>query len=74
MLFSNERKHKITLPAKLSGGSQPTIEHLLRHLVDNVMNDQRKELFIMEDNVYVDSEVLTKRKLIIAAADRVSLF
>lgn len=57
MLFSNERKHRITLPAKLSDGSQPTIECLLRHLVDNVMNDQRKELFIMEDNVYVDSEV-----------------
>ncbi|KAJ5180340.1 ubiquitin related modifier 1 [Penicillium capsulatum] len=51
MLFSNERKHNVTLPAQLENGSQTTIADLLTHLVDNVMQDQRKELFIMEDNV-----------------------
>lgn len=54
MLFSNERKHNVTLPARLENGSQPTIADLLTHLVENVMQDQRKELFIMEDNVYVE--------------------
>lgn len=53
ILFSNERKHTITLPARLEDASQPTISYLLKHLVDNVMKDDRKELFIMEDNVYV---------------------
>jgi ubiquitin related modifier 1 len=53
ILFSNERKHKITVPGRLDDGSQPNISYLLRYLVDNLMKDQRKELFIMEDNVYV---------------------
>ena len=51
MLFSNERKHKVTLPARLSDGSQPNITYLLQYLVENVMKDERKELFILEDNV-----------------------
>ncbi|KAJ5397291.1 ubiquitin related modifier 1 [Penicillium cosmopolitanum] len=51
ILFSNERKHTITLPARLDDASQPTIAYLLQHLVDNHMKDDRKELFIMEDNV-----------------------
>lgn len=53
LLFSNERKHYVTLPSRLENGSQPTIADLLTHLVENVMQDQRKEMFIMEDNVYV---------------------
>jgi ubiquitin related modifier 1 len=53
MLFSNERKHSVTLPAQLSGGGRPNISFLLEYLVDNVMRDERKELFILEDNVYV---------------------
>lgn len=51
MLFSNERKHNVTLPARLNDGSQPNITYLLQHLVENVMKDERKELFILEDNV-----------------------
>ncbi|KAI9923560.1 Ubiquitin-related modifier 1 [Aspergillus wentii] len=51
MLFSNERKHNITLPSQLSDGSRPNITYLLQHLVEHVMKDQRKELFILEDNV-----------------------
>jgi ubiquitin related modifier 1 len=53
ILFSNERKHHITLPTQVDDGGRPTIAYLLRYLVDNIMKDQRKELFIMEDNVYV---------------------
>lgn len=51
MLFSNERKHKVNLPARLSDGSLPNIAYLLQYLVENVMKDERKELFILEDNV-----------------------
>ncbi|KAJ5638807.1 hypothetical protein N7528_001197 [Penicillium herquei] len=51
ILFANERKHKISLPGRLDDGSNPNISYLLHYLVDNLMKDQRKELFIMEDNV-----------------------
>ncbi|KAJ5825493.1 ubiquitin related modifier 1 [Penicillium riverlandense] len=51
LLFSNKRKHNVTLPASLDDGTRPNIAYLLRYLVDNVMQDQRKEMFIMEDNV-----------------------
>lgn len=53
MLFSNERKHQVTLPGQTSDGSHPNIAFLLQYLVQNVMKDQRKELFILEGNVYV---------------------
>lgn len=53
ILFANERKHKVTLPAQLENGTRPNISYLLQYLVDNVMMDRRKELFVLEDNVYV---------------------
>ena len=53
MLFSNERKHTVTLPARLPDGSHPNISFLVQYLVDNVMRDERKEFFVLEDNVYV---------------------
>ena len=53
ILFANERKHKVTLPAQLENGTRPNISYLLQYLVDNVMKDRRKELFVLEDNVYV---------------------
>jgi hypothetical protein len=52
LLFGNERKHKVVLPARLEDGSRPNITYLLKYLVDNLMKDQRKDMFIMEDNVY----------------------
>ena len=51
ILFSNERKHNISLPAQLKDGNPPKIAFLLQYLVENVMKDERKELFILEDNV-----------------------
>lgn len=51
MLFSNERKHTVSLPERTSDGSRPNISFLLQHLLENVMDDPRKELFVLEDNV-----------------------
>ncbi|CEL01588.1 Putative Ubiquitin-related modifier 1 [Aspergillus calidoustus] len=51
ILFGNERKHKVTLPAQLVNGTRPNISYLLQYLVNNLMKDQRKELFVLEDNV-----------------------
>ena len=47
------RKHSITLPSRLSDGNRPNVSYLLAYLVENLMKDQRKDLFILEDNVYV---------------------
>lgn len=54
LLFGNERKHKVVLPARLEDGSRPNISYLLKYLVDSLMKDQRIDMFIMEDNVYVN--------------------
>ncbi|KAK4911669.1 Ubiquitin-related modifier 1 [Elasticomyces elasticus] len=51
LLFGNERKHKVVLPARLENGSSPNISFLLGYLVDNLMQDERKDMFIMEDSV-----------------------
>lgn len=51
ILFSNERKHAISLPAQLDDGSRPNITYLLQYIIDNVMKDQRRELFVLEGNV-----------------------
>lgn len=51
MLFSNKRKHNISLPAHLDDGSRPKITYLLQYLIDNVMKDERRDLFVLEGNV-----------------------
>lgn len=51
MLFANERKHSLTLPATVGDGKKPTISYLIEYLVENVMKDQRKELFVVDNNV-----------------------
>ncbi|KAI9040895.1 ubiquitin-related modifier 1 [Aspergillus affinis] len=51
ILFSNQRKHDLTISSQLDDGSRPNITFLVEYLVENVMKDQRKELFILEDNV-----------------------
>ncbi|KAJ5246916.1 hypothetical protein N7468_001899 [Penicillium chermesinum] len=51
ILFANERQHKISLPARSGDGNPSNIAYLLQYLVDNLMKDQRKDMFIMEDNV-----------------------
>lgn len=58
LLFGNERKHKVSLPARMEDGNPTNIAYLLSYLVDNLMQDQRKEMFIMEDNVYVKCRLL----------------
>lgn len=52
MLFSNKRKHNISIPSKLDDGTRPNIAYLIQYLVDNVMEDQRKELFVLDGHVY----------------------
>ncbi|KAI9741873.1 MAG: Ubiquitin- modifier 1 [Cirrosporium novae-zelandiae] len=51
MLFSNERKHKIALPAADKDGKPSNIAFLVRYLCENLMTDARKELFVMDNTV-----------------------
>ena len=74
MLFGNERKHKVVLPARLEDGSRPNISYLLKYLVDNLMKDQRIDMFIMEDNVYVNITWRFYLVLMISTDDQASSF
>lgn len=51
MLFANERKHTLAIPAKTNDGKKPTIAWLIQYIVENLMQDTRKELFILDDHV-----------------------
>lgn len=52
MLFSNQRKHHISLPAIDEHGKAATLAFLIRYLCAHLMKDQRKE-FVVDDVVYV---------------------
>ncbi|EFE39899.1 hypothetical protein TRV_05411 [Trichophyton verrucosum HKI 0517] len=51
MLFSNQRVHKIALPSWDPSGSAANISFLVKYLIENVMKDPRKELFVVDDAV-----------------------
>ncbi|KAL9108948.1 MAG: hypothetical protein Q9227_006344 [Pyrenula ochraceoflavens] len=51
ILFSNENKHKVTLPAKDEKSAPVNVAYLIRYLCDNLMKDQRRELFVVDDAV-----------------------
>ncbi|KAI8393908.1 ubiquitin-related modifier 1 [Radiomyces spectabilis] len=50
LLFNNERKHKITLPAQSENGQPTTLQTLILHIRDNLMTD-KKDLFVDKDTV-----------------------
>jgi hypothetical protein len=53
MLFSDERKHKLAVPAKDDKGNTVTVGWLVHYLCEEVMKDTRKEMFVLDDHVYV---------------------
>lgn len=55
MLFSDQRRHSLTLPAKDKDGNPSNIAYLIHHLCENVMKDTRKELFVLQEHLYVSS-------------------
>ena len=62
MLFSNQRKHELKLPAKDEAGEPSNIAFLVRYLCEKLMKDRRKDLFVLDDTVYVDSPQRHLRK------------
>lgn len=53
MIFSNQRNHKISLPSTDDEGNSANVGFLIKFLCDNLMQQQKKELFILDDSVYV---------------------
>ena len=52
MLFSNQRKHNISLPTTDEYGKTANIAFLIRYLCIHLMKDPRKELFVLDEAVY----------------------
>ncbi|KAI0546841.1 Urm1-domain-containing protein [Xylaria curta] len=51
MLFSDQRRHAISMPAIGKDGKPATIAYLVDYLCENTMKDARKELFVLDDHV-----------------------
>ncbi|KAG9193611.1 hypothetical protein G6011_03646 [Alternaria panax] len=51
ILFANQKKYDLALPAKDESGESANVAFLVRHLCDKVMKDPRKELFVLDDTV-----------------------
>ncbi len=51
MLFSDKRKHSISVPAKDSKGDAVTVGWLVQYLCEEVMKDARKEMFVLDNHV-----------------------
>ena len=52
MLFSDQRKHSLSVPAKDDKGNAVTVGWLIHHLCEEVMKDTRKEMFVLDGHVY----------------------
>ncbi|KAH7393140.1 ubiquitin-related modifier 1 [Cadophora sp. MPI-SDFR-AT-0126] len=51
MLFSDERKHKIEVPATDDKGNAVTVGWLVDYLCEELMKDTRKEMFLLDGHV-----------------------
>ncbi|KAI1351791.1 Urm1-domain-containing protein [Xylaria sp. FL0043] len=51
MLFSDQRRHVLSVPA-LDKSSRPvTVAYLIEYLCEHTMRDTRKELFVLDDHL-----------------------
>jgi ubiquitin related modifier 1 len=53
MLFSDQRRHSLSIPATDKDGKPSNISVLIDYLCKNIMKDTRKELFVLDDHMYV---------------------
>lgn len=51
MLFSDERKHQIEVPAQDTNGKPVTVGWLVDYLCEELMKDSRKEMFVLDGHV-----------------------
>lgn len=53
MLFGNDTRHNVSIPAKDYHGNPTTIRYLISWLYKNLIQDPRRELFILKNTVYI---------------------
>ena len=51
MLFDNQRRHSVSLPAVDASGKPATIAFLIDHLCRNLMKDPRADLFVLDNHM-----------------------
>ncbi|KAK3684841.1 ubiquitin-like protein [Podospora appendiculata] len=51
MLFSDQKRHSLSIPATDSHGKPATIASLIDYLCKNTMKDPRAELFVLDDHI-----------------------
>ncbi|KAI9850117.1 MAG: Ubiquitin- modifier 1 [Thelocarpon superellum] len=51
MLFSNKRRHELSIPDVNDDGTPTNVALLVDFLCDHVMRDPRKELFVLDGSV-----------------------
>jgi len=51
MLFSDERKHRLSVPARNIKGDAVTVGWLVDYLCEEIMKDNRKEMFVLDGHV-----------------------
>lgn len=51
MLFSDQRRHALLMPAIDKNDKPVTIAYLIEYLCENTMRDTRKELFVLDDHL-----------------------
>lgn len=58
MLFSDNKKHNLKIPAKDESNEPITIASLVIYLCTNVMKDPREEMFVLDGHVFVFACIL----------------
>ncbi|KAI8714422.1 Ubiquitin-related modifier 1 [Fusarium sp. LHS14.1] len=61
MLFSDKRQHSLSIPAVTQEGKPANIAYLIDHLCQNVMQDSRKDLFVLDNHLSAADQVANSR-------------
>ncbi|RWA05877.1 hypothetical protein EKO27_g9239 [Xylaria grammica] len=51
MLFSDQRRHALSIPARDKNNKPVTVAYLIEYLCEKTMEDARKELFVLDDHL-----------------------
>ncbi|KAI0810615.1 Urm1-domain-containing protein [Xylaria sp. FL0064] len=51
MLFSDQRRHVLSVPALDKSNKPVTVAYLIEYLCEHTMRDTRKELFVLDDHL-----------------------
>lgn len=58
MLFDNQRRYAVSLPATDANGKPANISFLIDHLCRTLMKDPRADLFVLDRHMYVSPDAL----------------